>query len=67
MEFAKRIVNLVYALSNLGWFLFLVVGLIVYKDLPSTLIASAMVFPLMAIICLIVNFSLFKKFTVWNK
>lgn len=67
MEVAKRIVNLVYALSNLGWFLFLVIGLLVYQDLPSTLIASVMVFPLMAIICLIVNFSLFQKFTVWNK
>ena len=67
MEVAKRIVNLVYALSNLGWFLFLGIGLLVYQDLPSTLIASVMVFPLMAIICLIVNFSLFQKFTVWNK
>lgn len=67
MEVAKRIVNLVYALSNLGWFLFLVIGLLVYQDLPSTLIASVMVFPLMAIICLIVNFALFKKFTIWNK
>tara|TARA_R110002126_G_scaffold727_2_gene4636 strand:+ start:401 stop:604 length:204 start_codon:yes stop_codon:yes gene_type:complete len=67
VEVAKRIVNLVYALSNLGWFLFLVIGLLVYQDLPSTLIASVMVFPLMAIICLIVNFSLFQKFTVWNK
>ena len=67
MEILKRVINLIYALSNLGWILYTVNIFLKYQDWLTFLIANAMILPLLAVICLVVNFSLFKKLTVWNK
>ena len=68
MEVAKRIVNLIYALSNLGWILYSV-NFVLVNDMFNlyALLLPALVIPLLAVICLVVNFALFKKFTIWNK
>jgi len=64
----KRIVNLIYALSNLGWILYSV-NFVLVNDMFNlyALLLPALVMPLLAVICLVVNFALFKKFTIWNK
>jgi len=68
MEIMKRIVNLIYALSNLGWILYSV-NFVLVNDMFNlyALLLPALVMPLLAVICLVVNFALFKKFTIWNK
>jgi len=68
MEIMKRIVNLIYALSNLGWILYSV-NFVLVNDMFNlyALLLPALVIPLLAVICLVVNFALFKKFTIWNK
>ena len=59
MEALKRIINLIYALSLIGFGLF-IAPMANAKGIISILIISALVVA-------VINFSLFKKFTVWNK
>lgn len=68
MEIAKRIVNLLYALINL-FFIFLVI----YVADPNIqhyfdkAFAIFRLFAITALVTAVINFALFKKFTVWNK
>jgi len=68
MEILKRIINLIYALLNLS-FIFLVVwaadpSLQHYIDKAFPIFR---LFAITALITAVINFALFKKFTVWNK
>lgn len=59
METLKRIINLTYALSLIGFGLF-IAPLANARGIISILIISALVVA-------VINFSLFKKLTLWNK
>ena len=64
MEIAKRIVNLIFALSVLF------VGAITLTDYGSmwhNIIAFIKIALFFSLIIAVINFALFKKFTVWNK
>ena len=75
MEILKRVINLIYALANIFWIL--LVGFLFYttrnadSDYLNINIEATffifLLFSLIALVTAVINFALFKKFTVWNK
>ena len=68
MEFAKRIVNLIYALINL-FFIWLVVWSAdpTFQHYIDKAFPIFRMFAIAALVTAVINFALFKKFTIWNK
>ena len=68
MEILKRIINLIYALVNL-FFIFMVIsfGDPSFQHYIDKAFPIFRLFAITALITAVINFALFKKFTVWNK
>ena len=66
MEALKRIINLLYALCGILAIVFLFMAIFIAEN-PLAVRTTFLVFGGISLVAAVINFSLFKKFTVWNK
>ena len=66
MEALKRIINLLYALCGILAIVFLFMAIFIAEN-PLAVRTTFLVFGGISLVVAVINFSLFKKFTLWNK